>query len=63
MSDTGAMQVGPCERLNKFKRTEIYDISDLVLEIPNYDNAPELDGRRCAAADAAAAVAGKSIPG
>lgn len=43
MSDTGAMQVGPRERLNKFKRTEIYDISDLVLEIPNYDNAPELD--------------------
>lgn len=43
MSDTGAMQIGPRERLNKFKRTEIYDISDLVLEIPNYDNAPELD--------------------
>lgn len=43
MSDTGALQIGPRERLNKFKRTEIYDVSDLVLEVPNYDDAPTLD--------------------
>ena len=43
MSDTGAMQVGPRERLNKYKRTEVYDIADLLLETPNYTDAPELD--------------------
>ncbi len=43
MSESGAMQVGPRERLNKYKRTEVYDIADLILEVPNYDDAPELD--------------------
>src|SRR6266404_1940011 len=32
MSDTGAMQIGPKERLNKFRRVEIYDINDLLLD-------------------------------
>jgi hypothetical protein len=43
MSDSGAMQIGPRTRLNAFKRVEVYPVSDLLLETPNYDNAPEFD--------------------
>nr|HRJ50247.1 hypothetical protein [Phycisphaerales bacterium] len=43
MSDGGAMQIGPKERLNAFKRLEVYDINDLLVELPRYDNAPEFD--------------------
>lgn len=43
MADTGEIQVGPKSRLNAFRRVEIYDINDLLLEIPDYDNAPEFD--------------------
>lgn len=43
MSDSGALQFGPKERLNKFKRVELYAINDLLLEIPRYNNAPEFD--------------------
>ncbi|MCG3121939.1 MAG: hypothetical protein GIKADHBN_00312 [Phycisphaerales bacterium] len=43
MSESGAMQIGPKERLNAFKRLETYDINDLLLVLPRYDNAPEFD--------------------
>jgi hypothetical protein len=43
MSDTGAIQIGPKPRLNVHRRVEIYDINDLLIEIPDYDNAPEFD--------------------
>jgi hypothetical protein len=43
MSDSGTMQVGPRSRLNRFKRVEIYDITDLLLVLPDYANAPEFD--------------------
>ncbi len=43
MSDTGAIQIGPKARLNTYRRVEIYDINDLLLETPDYDNAPEFD--------------------
>lgn len=43
MSNSGALQVGTKDRLNKFKRVQIYPIQDLILEIPNYTNAPEFD--------------------
>jgi len=39
----GDMQVGPKARLGRFRRVEIYDIYDLVLELPDYDQVPELD--------------------
>lgn len=42
-SDTGALQIGPKERLNRYRRVEIYDINDLLLEVPTYDQAPEFD--------------------
>jgi hypothetical protein len=43
MSDTGAFQFGPKERLNKFRRIEIYDINDLIREIPDYTDVPRID--------------------
>lgn len=43
MTDSGAMQVGPKDRLNAFKRVQMYSIQDLLLEVPNYTNAPEFD--------------------
>lgn len=43
ISDSGSLQVGPRERLNKHKRVEIYDISDLLLILPDYMDAPEFD--------------------
>lgn len=43
LSKYGAMQIGPKERLNRFKRTEVYDISDLLSELPDWTEAPEFD--------------------
>lgn len=40
MSDSGEIQIGPKTRLNNFRRVEIYDISDLLTELPMYTNAP-----------------------
>jgi hypothetical protein len=39
----GDMQVGPKTRLGRYRRVEIYDIYDLVLELPDYDQVPEID--------------------
>jgi len=43
MSATGAMQIGPKERLNKYRRVEIYDINDLLMEVPDYTDVPRID--------------------
>lgn len=43
LSKYGAIQAGPKSRLNKFKRTEIYDINDLLVELPRYDEVPNID--------------------
>lgn len=43
MTDSGTMQVGPKERLNKFRRLEIYDINDLLFEITDRTDAPTFD--------------------
>lgn len=43
MSVDGPIQIGPKERLNKYKRVEIYDINDLLFILPVYDNAPSID--------------------
>lgn len=43
MSDGGALQIGPRERLNKFRRVELYDINDMLMEIPDFTNAPQFD--------------------
>jgi hypothetical protein len=43
MSDTGALQFGPKSRLNRIRRVEIYDINDLITEIPDYRDVPRID--------------------
>ncbi|MEX2219201.1 MAG: hypothetical protein WD749_10640 [Phycisphaerales bacterium] len=43
VTESGTMQVGPKERLNKYKRVEIYDINDLLMELPNYRDVPRID--------------------
>ncbi len=43
MTENGTLQCGPKDRLNKFRRVEIYSVRDLLLELPSYTNAPEFD--------------------
>ncbi len=43
MTRYGTIQVGTKDRLNRFKRTEIYDINDMLFVIPDYADAPEID--------------------
>jgi hypothetical protein len=43
MTEWGEMQVGPTTRLNRFNRTEIYDINDLLLVLPEYPEVPTID--------------------
>jgi uncharacterized membrane protein YgcG len=43
MSEGGALQIGPRERLNKFRRVEIYDINDMLMTIPEFTDAPQFD--------------------
>lgn len=42
-SEDGLMEVGPKERLNAHRRVELYDINDLLFEVPDYANAPQFD--------------------
>ncbi len=43
MTEWGAMQIGPKDILNHNRSLKIYPISDLILVIPNYEDAPTLD--------------------
>ncbi len=43
MSTSGTLQVGPKERLNTWKRTKVYPVTDLMAEVPNFTNVPEFD--------------------
>jgi hypothetical protein len=43
LSDSGSLEVGPKSRLNNHKRFAIYDINDMLLVIPNYEDAPQID--------------------
>jgi len=43
MADSGEVQIGPKERLNKYKSVKLYSVADLLIEIPDYINAPEFD--------------------
>jgi len=42
-TEYGTIQIGSRKLLNKFKRTEIYDVNDLLLVIPVYDDVPTID--------------------
>lgn len=39
----GVLEVGPKERLNSRKRTEMYDVNDLLIEIHDFNGAPNFD--------------------
>ncbi|MGH7131659.1 MAG: hypothetical protein ACREJO_06920 [Phycisphaerales bacterium] len=39
----GVMQVGTKDRLDQFKRLEVYDVNDLLFAMPMFDQAPEID--------------------
>lgn len=41
--NNGILTIASQEQLNKHRTTEVYDIKDLMVEIPNYTNAPEFD--------------------
>jgi hypothetical protein len=43
LSEEGVLEVGPKERLNSRKRTEMYDINDLLVEIHDFNGAPTFD--------------------
>lgn len=43
IGDNNTLQVGPRERLNAFRRVEIYNISDLLAVTPDFTNAPGFD--------------------
>jgi hypothetical protein len=43
MSEYGTMEIGPKSVLNRTKRVELYDIHDLLIEIPRYDEIPSID--------------------
>ena len=39
----GVVQVGSKDRLDQFKRVEVYDVNDLLFAMPMFDQAPEID--------------------
>lgn len=43
MSEQGSCQIGPRARLNKYHRLQIYDINDLLMEVPDYRDVPRID--------------------
>jgi hypothetical protein len=43
MTEWGTLECGPKELLARRMRLEIYPITDLLWEIPDYDEAPEID--------------------
>lgn len=43
MTPWGAIECGPKSLLNRRQRVVIYDIADLLLELPDYQDAPDID--------------------
>ncbi|MFG0284872.1 MAG: hypothetical protein ACF8R7_10665 [Phycisphaerales bacterium JB039] len=43
MSATGAIQIGPRAALNRYRRTVIYDVRDLLMQTPDHPHALEID--------------------
>jgi len=39
----GTLEFGPREALNRRQRLEVYDVNDLLFQVPDYDEAPEFD--------------------
>jgi hypothetical protein len=62
MSEFGTLQCGPRERLNAFKRTEIYPVADLLLEIPDYPDAPRINIQQALQARGRGGGGGGQVP-
>jgi hypothetical protein len=43
MTQYGTLEIGPKSVLNRSKRVELYDIHDLLIELPRYDQVPQID--------------------
>jgi hypothetical protein len=43
MTKWGSIEVGPKSLLNRRQRVVIYDIADLLFELPDYEDAPDID--------------------
>ncbi|MCA9311086.1 MAG: hypothetical protein KDA21_07760 [Phycisphaerales bacterium] len=43
LSEDGFLEIGPKEVLNKSRTLVVYDINDLLFQIPNFGNVPTLD--------------------
>lgn len=41
--DGSGIEIGPKSRLNARAYMKIYDVNDMLYQIPNFDNAPQLD--------------------
>ncbi|MBY0308049.1 MAG: hypothetical protein K2Q09_04830 [Phycisphaerales bacterium] len=39
----GTLQIGPRKVLNRSRRVEVYDVSDMLFEVPVYDDVPMID--------------------
>lgn len=42
-TETGSIEFGPRDALNRRQFLEVYDISELLFVVPRFDNAPEFD--------------------
>lgn len=42
-TEDGLLEVGPKESLNAHRRIEMYDINDLLFEVPDFADAPQFD--------------------
>jgi hypothetical protein len=62
MSESGAIQLGPKDRLNKIRRVQIYDINDLIVEIPEYTDVPRIDLQQALQASAQGGGGGGQSP-
>jgi hypothetical protein len=43
LTSYGTVEVGPKERLNRSRRLVIYDVNDLLTELPRFYDAPQID--------------------
>jgi hypothetical protein len=43
MAESGEIQIGPRSQLNKAATLKIYDVQDLLFEVPSFTNVPQLD--------------------
>lgn len=43
LTDIGSIELGPKSMLNENQRVELYDIADLIMVVPDFDNAPQFN--------------------